>query len=155
MTPVDAPAVAAVVSAIAALVSVCALVASVWIQWRGSRPRVEVVGQFATLLSRTTTGPTRFSIEVRNAGTLAVVVSSVGIIYGDGQLGALPDARTLLDEYVLPRTLQPGEAVTLTNDIAPILEAFRTRGIRSVYANTAAGRRFTGKQTANLAGYTE
>ena len=130
-----------------------ALLSSVWLQWRAGRPRVEVEGAIHTLVSQDSVGTPRFGIDVRNVGTVPVVVTSVGVTYGDGELGVLVHARTLLDERVLPKKLEVGEAVSLSNELDPVVAEFKAKGITGVWARTATGPIYRGKNTANLASF--
>lgn len=154
VSPEQASAIAAVVSAIAALVSLVALLLTTWLQWRSGRPRVEVEGAIHTLVSTTTIGDPRFGIEVRNVGVIPVVVTSVGVVYRDGELGTLPHARTLLGEQVFPKRLEAGEAVSVSNELQPVVDSHHEKGITKVWARTAAGKRFDGRNTARLDSFT-
>jgi len=154
VTPEQASALAAAVSAVAALVSLGALLLSVWVQWRGSRPRVEVEGAIHTLVSSTSgMGDPKFGIEVRNVGVIPVVVTSVGVRFRDGELGTLPYARTLVGEQVLPKKLDAGESVSLANELQPVVDSHHQKGIVAVWARTQAGRVYGGRNTAKLDGF--
>ena len=67
-----------------------------------------------------------------------------------GELGTLPYARTLLDEYVLPMRLEAGEGVTLTNELRPVVDANREKRVVGVWVRTAAGGLFVGRNTTRL-----
>jgi hypothetical protein len=156
MNPNDAAAIAAVaaaISALAALVSLGALVFSAWLQWTASRPRVDVIGQISTIVSARGMDPSTFGVEVRNVGIVPVVVTSVGVVFRDGELGTLPYARGPMGEQVLPKKLEPGEAASLTNELQPVVDAYHDKGITAVWARTAAGRTYRGKNTAKLGSF--
>jgi hypothetical protein len=146
-------AIAAALSAITALVSVVALVLSVWLQWRAGQPHVDVEGVITRLISASFVGQPRFGIEVRNVGTLAIVVTSVGVTFRDREMGALPTVTTFTAES-LPKPLAPGEAVSLSNALEPVVRADRERSIRGVWARTAAGGLYRGKNRAKLGAIT-
>lgn len=149
-------AVAALISAATALVSVVAVIISLRLQWLASHPQIRVKQTFTRLLTETTVGESRFCIEVRNTGTLPAVITSVGVIYrrrwpiGEPKLGVLTHARTILDEYVLPRKLEAGEALLLTTDTDKLVEADRKEHISGVWARTAAGGLYRGRNHANF-----
>lgn len=150
MNAETAAAVAAAISAAAALVSVIALVVSTWLQWRAGRPRVQVEGAIHTLVSSVGMGKPMFGIDVRNVGVIPVVVTSVGVAFHDGELGTLAYVRTLLGEQVLPKRLDAGEAVSLAHELQPVVDSHHEKGIEAVWARTAAGRVYRGKNTARL-----
>lgn len=153
MTAEQASAIAAAVSAIAALVSLGALGFSTWLQWRAGRPRVDVEGAIHTLVSSSGMGDPKFGIEVRNVGVIPVVVTSVGVRFRDGELGTLPYARTLMGEQVLPKKLDAGESVSLSNELQPVVDSHHKKGIVAVWARTQAGRVYEGKNTAKLGSF--
>lgn len=152
-----AAAVAALVSALTALVSVAAVIISLRLQWLASHPQIKVTQTFSRLLTETTVGESRFCIEVRNTGTLPAVITSVGVIYrrrwpiGEPKIGVLTHARTIVDEYVLPKKLEAGEALDLTVDLDMVIEANGKERISGVWARTAAGGLYRGKNRAKLA----
>jgi hypothetical protein len=144
-------AVAAAISALTAFVSVSALVFSTWLQWRAGRARVNLEGAIHTLVSSTSgMGTPMFGIDVRNVGVIPVVVTSVGVVFRNGELGTLAFVRTLLGEQVLPKRLDAGEAVSLAHELQPVVDSHHEKGIRAVWARTAAGQTYRGKTTAKL-----
>ncbi len=153
MSPKQASATAAVVSAVAALVSLCALLLTTWLQWRASHPRVEVEGAIHTLVSSSSMGDPKFGIEVRNVGVIPVVVTSVGVRFRNGELGTLAYARTLMGEQVLPKKLEAGESVSLANELQPVVDSHHEKTVVAVWARTQAGRTYVGKNTAKLNGF--
>jgi hypothetical protein len=154
VSPEQLSATAAVVSAVAALVSLGALLLTAWLQWRAGRPRVEVEGAIHTLVSSTSgMGDPKFGIEVRNVGVVPVVVTSVGVRFRGGELGTLAYARTLMGEQVLPKKLEAGESVSLANELQPVVDSHHEKTVVAVWARTQAGRTYAGKNTAKLGSF--
>lgn len=112
---------------------------------------MDVVGQVSTIVSSNTMGTPMFGIDVRNVGTIAVVVTSVGVVFRDGELGTLAGAKGLFGESVLPKRLDPGEAVSLANELQPVVDTYHEKGVTDVWARTAAGRTYRGRNLAKLA----
>jgi hypothetical protein len=151
-------ALAAGVSAITALVSVIALLVSVRLQWWSAHPHVKVVGTGSRLMDESgPIGKPRYCIDVRNTGSLPVVVKSVGVVFGRGsrfrrplELGTITHARTALDEWVLPQKLEPGEDLLLTSDLNAVIKAYRDKGVVGVWARTGSGELYLGKNKVKL-----
>jgi hypothetical protein len=55
-----------------------------------------------------------------------------------------------MGEQVLPKRLEPGEAASLTNEMQPVVDSHHEKGIVGVWARTAAGRTYRGKNTVKL-----
>lgn len=147
-------AAAAAISAFAALVALIAAAALVWLQWRAGRPRLEVVGVTSIVFTSTYIGETKYGIDVRNVGLVPVVVTSVGVLLpGAESLGTLLTATGPQGEQVLPKKLEPGDAVSVTNPLEPIIEEDVKRRIRGVFARTATGKTYRGKNTVDLASF--
>jgi archaellum component FlaG (FlaF/FlaG flagellin family) len=146
-------AAAAVLSALTALVSAIGLLVSLRLQWRSSHAHVEVVGTTSRLMSETHVGPLNYCFDVKNTGLLPVVVTGVGVKFrrddGGGRLGTALYARGIQGES-LPRKLEPGEALSLVHPIDEMVKQQKTRGIVGVWARTAAGGTFEGKNKVKL-----
>jgi hypothetical protein len=146
-------AAAAVLSALTALVSAIGLLVSLQLQWRSSHPQVVVVGTTSRLISETHVGEWTYCFDVRNTGLLPVVVTGVGVTFrrddGNGRLGAALYARGVQGES-LPTKLEPGEAVSLVHPIGEMVKQHKARGIVGVWARTAAGGMFQGKNKVKL-----
>jgi hypothetical protein len=84
---------------------------------------------------------------------LPVIVTSVGVVYRGGELATLIYARGPMGEQVLPKKLEPGDAVSLTHELQPVVDIHHQKGIVGVWARTAAGRRFRGKNTVKLGAF--
>jgi hypothetical protein len=148
---------AAAISALAALVSLCALVFSVSLQWWSGRPHVKVVGLVSHLMSEAgPLGHWRYCVEVRNTGSLPVVVKAVGVVYRRGwrfrrpeEFGTITHTRADSGESV-PKKLEAGEDIALMTDLNAVVATHREKGVAGVWARTAAGKVYRGKNTVKL-----
>jgi hypothetical protein len=148
MSPEELSAVAAIISAGAALLSVGGLVWSTRIQDRMSKPRLKVRGTYVTLYDGAgNVTDVRVGIDVANIGPFPVTLVSVGMAtvaqsnlqwIGPRTAGGRP----------LPIRLETGEAETLLFPVESVVEGLGGVPMNHVWAKTAANDIFDGNPIA-------
>jgi hypothetical protein len=139
-------AIAAAISAVAALVSLLVAAYFGWTQAHAAEPKVLVTGGTAFSVQGPTLGPPYYLVTVANRGIVPVTVTSVGFeLKGKKTMPSMTprDPRGVLS---VPKRLDPGESTEVVFDHAELGQVQRDVGIIRAFALTATGDRYHGRR---------
>jgi hypothetical protein len=140
-------AIAAAISATAALVSLVVAAYFGWTQAHASEPKVVVATSTAFATYGPTLGPPFFLVTVANRGVVPVTVTSVGFgLRGRGETFVSMNPRDPSGAQSVPKRLDPGDSTSVVFELAELGQIQREKGITRAFASTGTGDRHYGNR---------
>jgi hypothetical protein len=139
-------AVAAAISAAAALVSLLVATFAVYTQSQATKPRLLVSTSTGIPVYGSRTGDPFYLVNAENRGLVPIVLGGFGFELAGGRQYVNFDPQTADGRRVAGQKLEPGEAVSVTFPIRELARTHVENGVRRAFVNTAAAGTFTSKR---------